>query len=116
MRLCRYLSLDLVTQWPDSSGPAEHYEQRDPRYQSPPLSALCTALPMTRRLAHHRFGLGDHVYLRPARHEWLEESFVITGYRAHRGWPHYELMAPDGSLWHASQLDLLTSPISRRFV
>jgi len=57
------------------------------------------------------FGKDDRVYLRPAAHNWLAEAFSVIGLTNHGGWPHYELRAPDGSTWIASQLELSASPL-----
>lgn len=56
------------------------------------------------------YRLGDHVFLRPCRHTWMKDPFIITGTIQHDGWPHYELIAPDGSTWQASQLELSNQP------
>lgn len=69
-------------------------------------------MPMKRRSDNYRFNLGDWVFLRPVRHVWLEQPFQVTGYLQHNGWPHYELRAPDGSIWQASQLDLSSTRVS----
>lgn len=73
-------------------------------------------MPMTRRQGHHRFQAGDHVYLRPSSHAWLDEAFVVLKPKPHHGWPHYELLAPDGSIWSACQLELLSKPLPQRHV
>lgn len=57
------------------------------------------------------FGKDDRVYLRPVAHSWLAEAFSVIGLANHGGWPHYELRAPDGSTWIASQLELSVSPL-----
>lgn len=62
----------------------------------------------------HRFAIGSHLFLRPVRHAWFKEPFIVTALLTHRGWPHYELLAPDGSVWQASQIELLTTPITTR--
>jgi hypothetical protein len=57
------------------------------------------------------FGQGDRVFLRPVAHGWLDQAFTVIALVRHRGWPHYELRAPDGSSWIASQLELAASPL-----
>lgn len=58
------------------------------------------------------FELGDHVFLVPRRHRWTVETFVVLRQIDRSGWPHYELLAPDGSVWTASQLELSAKCIS----
>lgn len=58
-----------------------------------------------------RFDVGNRVFLRPVKHQWPDEEFVITQRVPHNGWPHYELIGPDGNLWHASQIELSAKPI-----
>lgn len=62
----------------------------------------------------HRFAIGDRVFLRPRKHTWFDDEFVITGLSSHNRWPHYELLAPDGTVWHASQLELTTRSFALR--
>lgn len=57
------------------------------------------------------FSQGDRVYLRPVAHSWLAEAFTVIGPVSRGGWPHYDLRAPDGSTWIASQLELSASPL-----
>ncbi len=71
------------------------------------------SLPMTRPTPC-RFAVGDHVFLLPRQHTWLQDSFLVMAIRLHHGWPHYALMAPDGSQWQSSQLELLSKPLPQR--
>ena len=53
---------------------------------------------------------GDTVYLRPIRHTWIREPFMVVEAFLHKGWPHYRLIDPAGDEWIASQLDLSSTP------
>lgn len=70
-------------------------------------------MPLTRfSSSPFAFDIGAHVYLRPRRHVWTTETFVVMQQFNHHGWPHYELLAPDGSVWTASQLELSAKCLS----
>ena len=68
----------------------------------------------------HQFKPGREVYLRPyhcpptqatpdVRNNY-DASFKVIEQIWHKGWPHYILVAPDGSEWKASQSELMSQP------
>lgn len=71
-------------------------------------------MPLIRPTARHRYAVGAHVWLVPRLHHWLDDNFVVLQQLQHNGWPHYELLAPDGTVWQASQLELASKPLPLR--
>jgi hypothetical protein len=60
------------------------------------------------------FDVGNRVFLRPVKHAWFDDEFIVTRRTPYNGWPHYELMGPDGHVWHASQIELSPTPFGFR--
>jgi hypothetical protein len=67
----------------------------------------------------HQFKPGRHVWVRPARwvnyqggaleplHRFgLDQPFTVLERLTINSWPHYRLLAPDGSEWQVSQLEV----------
>jgi len=78
---------------------------------------------MTFTRSAHQFKPGRHVWVRPAKwigtrdgelrqlHRFGSAPFKVTSQITINGWPHYLLLAPDGSEWQVSQLEVAGVPL-----
>jgi hypothetical protein len=79
---------------------------------------------MTFTRSAHQFKPGRHVWVRPAR--WIgtregylealhrfaqDEPFKVLRQVSIKGWPHYDLLAPDGATWQVAQLEVSAVPL-----
>lgn len=66
----------------------------------------CAPAPGDRPTHPWRFCLGDELYL--YSHLVEGATFKVVDGELNRDFPHYHLLAPDGSTWRVPQLHLLT--------
>ena len=79
---------------------------------------------MTFTNSAHQFKPGRHVWVRPAKwngkqggtlvalHRFTQdEPFEVLRQVNIKGWPHYDLLAPDGATWQVAQLEVSSVPL-----
>lgn len=65
----------------------------------------CVAAPTEARNFPWSYCLGEEVYVCT----WLrDETFKVIGGELWMDWPHYHLLAPDGTVWRIPQIHVLS--------